>query len=150
MATKAEIARYVAERSGPKRSKKPRPPRRDVPIDTSKPGVSATDRKAGAGSTAARNRSKHAARTAGVKLEDSGTKPSRKSTRRSKGQMVSVGWNEEGIPSKRKGEGHVKSAANLTLQAIVKTRSPKERSQRKIKSQARVAIARTPRGRKDK
>lgn len=55
-------------------------------MDTSKPGVSATDRKAGAGSTAKRNVSKRAAKKGGAVLEDSATKPSRKSTRRASGR----------------------------------------------------------------
>ncbi len=55
--------------------------RRGKHVDTSAPGVSATTRKAGGGSTAARNPSKRA-RKATTRLEDSATgKPSRKSTR---------------------------------------------------------------------
>jgi hypothetical protein len=131
MGAKAQRFRYLAERSGPDKPKKPRRPRRDVPVDTSKPGTSATDRKAGGGSTAARNRSVHAARKGGVALEDSRTKPSRKSTRRGKGHAVTVSANEDGIPTKRKGEGHVKAAANLSLRAIVKARSPDQRARRK-------------------
>jgi hypothetical protein len=84
MATKGETFRSRQERSGSKQPKKPRRPRRDQPIDTSKPGVSATDRKAGGESTAARNRSARAAKKATVALEDSKTdRPSRKSTRKS-------------------------------------------------------------------
>jgi len=81
MATKAEIFRYHQERRGPKLPKRPRPPRRDAPVDTAKPGVSATHRKAGYGSTAERNRSKSAGRKAPYALEDSRTRPSRKTTR---------------------------------------------------------------------
>lgn len=83
MATKAQRFRYRAQRSGPNRPKKPRRPRRDHPVDTSKPGVSATKRRAGNDSTAARNRSKSAAKKAPYILEDSRTRPSRKGTRRS-------------------------------------------------------------------
>jgi hypothetical protein len=85
MATKAERFRSKTERSGAKRAKMPSRPRRDQPIDTSKPGVNATDRKAGAGqSTAARNLSRRAGRKASVALEGSLTdRPSRKSTRKS-------------------------------------------------------------------
>lgn len=84
MATKAERFQSTTERSAPKRAKKAARPRRDEPVDTSKPGVSATDRKAGNGSTAARNQSKHAAKKATVALEDSQQdRPSRKSTRAS-------------------------------------------------------------------
>ena len=84
MATKAERFQSTTERSAPKRAKKASRPKRDQPVDTSKPGVSATDRKAGNGSTAARNESKHAAKKASVALEDSQQdRPSRKSTRTS-------------------------------------------------------------------
>jgi hypothetical protein len=82
MATKAELYRYRQERSKPNRPKRPRRRRRDVPVDTALPGVSATDRKVGAGSTAARNRSRSAARKTPYMLEDSRTRPSRRSTRR--------------------------------------------------------------------
>ena len=84
MATRAETFRYRQERSGPKQPKHPPRRRRDYPVDTAKPGVSATDRKAGGNSTAARNKSKHAARKTPYMLEDSVAKhrPSRKSTRR--------------------------------------------------------------------
>lgn len=52
-------------------------------VDTSQPGVSATDRKAGGGSTAARNVKRRTSRATAA-LEDSATgKPSRKSTRAS-------------------------------------------------------------------
>jgi hypothetical protein len=78
MATKAEEFRYWLERSGPKKPKSPPRPRRDLVVDTSKPGVSATDRKAGP-----RKESVHAGRKAAYVLEDSATKPSRRSTRKS-------------------------------------------------------------------
>jgi hypothetical protein len=87
MATRAEIFRYHQERRGPKRPKRPRRPRRDRPVDTAKPGVSATDRKVGQGATAERNRSESAARKAPYKLEDSRTRPSRKTTRRGANRM---------------------------------------------------------------
>lgn len=45
MATRAEMFRYEQERSGPKKAKRPRRPRRDAPVDTSLPGVSATDKR---------------------------------------------------------------------------------------------------------
>jgi hypothetical protein len=84
MATRAERYRYLQERMGPKRPKQPPRRRRDRPVDTALPGVSATDRKAGGNSTAARNVSKSAARKTPYMLEDSVAKhrPSRKSTRR--------------------------------------------------------------------
>ena len=83
MATKGERFRYRMERSGPDLPKKPRRRRRDHPVDTSKPSVSATDRRAGGTSTAARNKSKAAAKKAPYVLEDSRTRPSRKGTRSS-------------------------------------------------------------------
>lgn len=61
---------------------RPEKQRRDAWTDTSLPGVSETDRKAGGGSTAARNTRLRTTR-ASVTLEDSATKPSRKSTRKS-------------------------------------------------------------------
>src|SRR5262245_54299282 len=84
MATKAELFRYRQERTGPKRPKQPSRRRRDRPVDTAQPGVSATDRRAGGKSTGARNVSKSAARKAPYMLEDSvaPARPSRKSTRR--------------------------------------------------------------------
>lgn len=85
MATKAQLYKTEQQRDAnpPKPQSAPRP-RRDVPVDTSKPGVSATNRKAGAGGTKTRNASKRAAKKGGAKLEDSKTgKPSRKSTRKS-------------------------------------------------------------------
>jgi hypothetical protein len=89
MATKAQLFRLKQQReANPPKPKKPRPPRRDLVVDTSKPGVSATDRKAGQGRTAPRNLSKSAEKKGGVQLEDSATgKPSRKSTRRSTGRL---------------------------------------------------------------
>lgn len=85
MATKAERFRYTAERSGPKRAPRPGRRRRDVPVDTAQPGVSATDRRAGGGSTAMRNYavSGRGARTSVYALEDTvaSHRPSRKSSR---------------------------------------------------------------------
>jgi hypothetical protein len=84
MATKAERFRSTTERSGSNSPKTPPRERRDQPVDTSQEGVSATDRKADAGSTAARNNSRRAANKATVALEDSQNgRPSRKSTRKS-------------------------------------------------------------------
>ncbi|WP_437729433.1 HPF/RaiA family ribosome-associated protein [Sorangium sp. So ce861] len=62
---------------------RPEKSRRDVPVDTAAPGRSATDRKAGGGSTARRNTMRRA-RKASAALEDSAQdRPSRKSTRKS-------------------------------------------------------------------
>jgi len=71
-----------------------------------------------------------AARKGGVKLESSSGQPSRKSTRGGKGRTVTESWNEEGIPSKREGKGHIKTAATLTLNATMKARSPSARAGR--------------------
>lgn len=78
MSTKAERFRYELERSGRKRPKQPERPRRSVTVDTSLPGVSATDKRAGT----PRHPSEHAAKKAAYIFEISATKPSRKSTRR--------------------------------------------------------------------
>ncbi len=77
MATKAERFRYEAERSGPKKAKQARPPRRAKPVDTSLPGASASDRRA-----SGRAESIRAGKKAQYALEDSAGKPSRKSTRK--------------------------------------------------------------------
>lgn len=62
---------------------RPEKRRRDQPVDTSAPGVSASDRKAGYGSTARRN-TKARTTKATATLEDSRQdRPSRKSTRKS-------------------------------------------------------------------
>ena len=50
-------------------------------VDTAKLGVSATDRKVGVGATAERNRSKSAGKKAPYALENSRSRPSRKTTR---------------------------------------------------------------------
>lgn len=62
---------------------RPEKRRRDQPVDTARPGVSATDRKAGYGSTARRNTRLSDAKVTAT-LEDSAQdRPSRKSTRKS-------------------------------------------------------------------
>lgn len=78
MATKAERFRYWTERSGPKKPKSPPRPRRDVPVDTSQPRVSATDRRAGFPRTASRT----VAAKAAYMFESAEARPSRKSTRK--------------------------------------------------------------------
>jgi len=77
------IGRRVG-RASPNLTRAARRPRgrRDAWLDTSLPGVSETDRKAGGGSSAARN-TKLRLRRMGYTLEDSARKPSRKSTRKS-------------------------------------------------------------------
>lgn len=86
----------------------------NFPVDTAKKGISATDKKAGGGSTARRNSRKRAA-GASYALEDSanGT-PSRKSTRRSTGQSEH--------PQKHDGQ--------LALRETRRTSSPKARAER--------------------
>jgi hypothetical protein len=83
--------------------------RRDALVDTAQPGVSATDRKAGGGSTARRN-SKQSNSGMTSALEDSRSKPSRKST--------------------RGGTNRTKGATQLTRRAQRKVRSPQARAER--------------------
>ena len=65
---------------------RPEKRRRDVPVDTAKPGRSASDRKVGEGATAKRNTKLNRAGMTSA-LEDSAQqRPSRKSTRRSTGR----------------------------------------------------------------
>lgn len=67
---------------------RPEKRRRDVYVDTAEPGVSASDRRAGGGSTARRNTMARPGQGKQVAaLEDSRTRPSRKSTRRSATRM---------------------------------------------------------------
>jgi hypothetical protein len=77
MSTKAEEFRYWLERSGPKKQKEAKAPRRNGGVDTSQVGVSASDRRS------IRRESLHSARKAAYALEDSAGKPSRLSTRKS-------------------------------------------------------------------
>jgi hypothetical protein len=116
MATRAERARYEMERAKPKKAKQPRKPRRDIGVDTSLPGTSASDRRAGNGSSAMRNLKKKGSRKATVKMEDSVGQPSRKST--------------------RKAANHAKPGSNLTRRQIRRTTSAKARAM-KAKSSAR-------------
>jgi hypothetical protein len=106
MATKSELVRRQLQREArPARPKKKRGPKRNAPIDTSRPGVSATDRSAGNGHTGSRNVSRRAGAKGGARLEDSATgKPSRKSSRKS--------------------AGRVKTASNLERRAIRRASSP--------------------------
>lgn len=87
MSTKAQRFKAQQEKdANPPKPKRAPKPRRDDPVDTSLPGVSATDRKVGDGHSGTRNVSKRAAKKGGAKLEDSATgKSSRKSTRKSSG-----------------------------------------------------------------
>lgn len=110
MPTKAQEFRRRAERTKPPKKKKPARPRRDVPVDTAKKGVSATDRKVGKGNTALRNKSAKAKKRGGAALETSATTPSRKSTRKS--------------------TGRAKRTSNLKRRQTRKVTSPKARAAR--------------------
>lgn len=110
-----ENGSLVGRRVGRSRAKveraasRPEKRRRDVFIDTAAPGVSETDRKAGGGSSAARNTKLRRARM-GYTLEDSAGKPSRKSTRKS--------------------ANRAKSGSKLARRQRRKVRSPKARATR--------------------
>jgi hypothetical protein len=91
-------------------------------VDTSKPGVSATDRRAGNGSTATRNNSKRAANKGGAALEDSATgQPSRRSTRKS--------------------AGRIKQATSLTRKTLRAVRAPSNRAAKSVAKRAKSAGA---------
>jgi hypothetical protein len=108
MATKAQAFRAQQQRSAnPRKAKRPRRPRRDLVVDTSLPGVSATDRKTMRRS----NRRLLAGRRGGAALEDPGTgSKSRKSSRKS--------------------SDRTKRTTNQQLQAVRATRSPSARAAR--------------------
>lgn len=107
MATKAQAFRTQQQRqSKPPKPKQPKRPRRDQPVDTSLPGVSATDRKAARGPT----RKALAGRRGGAALEDTAGKPSRKSTRKS--------------------SDRTKRTTNLQLRASRKAAAPSTRARR--------------------
>jgi hypothetical protein len=118
MATKAERFKARSERAARAPQPKRRRLRRDIPVDTAQPGVSATDRKAGGGSTGTRNATTRVAKRGGPDLEDSATgKPSRKSTRGS--------------------SGRIKQATNLQRRAVRATHSPETRARRPSKGATR-------------
>jgi len=112
MPTKAQEFRTRQQRTAkPPKPKQPRRPRRDTVVDTSLPGVSASDRKVGLGGTAEGNRSARAGRKGGAKLESSQSgRPSRKSTRKS--------------------AGRVKRTTNQQLKAIRASNAPTRRATR--------------------
>lgn len=62
---------------------RPEKRRRDQPVDTAAPGVSASDRKAGYGSTARRNTKARTTKATAALEDSSQDRPSRKSTRKS-------------------------------------------------------------------
>ncbi|MBK9030789.1 MAG: hypothetical protein IPL61_05520 [Myxococcales bacterium] len=121
MATKAQAFRTEQQRAAkPPRPKQPKKPRRDEVVDTSLPGVSATDRKA----TRGPNRNLLAGRRGGAALEDSATgTPSRKSTRKS--------------------VDRTKRTTNQQLQAVRATTSPTARATRS-KAKAKVTPKAAP------
>jgi hypothetical protein len=83
---------------------------RELPIDTARPGWTATDRRAGGSSTAARNVKWNTARAAAT-LEDSAQqRPSRKSTRKS--------------------ANRAKQDSNLRQRQVARARSPKSRARK--------------------
>ena len=78
MVTRAQAFRIRQQRAAnPPKPKQPARPRRDKVVDTAKPGVSETDRKAVRGAKLL------AGRRGGAALEKTIGKPSRKSTRKS-------------------------------------------------------------------
>jgi hypothetical protein len=78
MATKAQRHRYAKERSGPKKPKRPPRRRRDVPVDTSKAGVSASHRR-----SYPRKAYSTVTGKAPYAFEPAEARPSRKSSRKS-------------------------------------------------------------------
>ena len=89
---------------------RPEKRRRDQPVDTAAPGTSASDRKAGYGSTARRN-TKGQSSSATATLEDSSNdRPTRKSTRKS--------------------ANRAKSGTNLERKALAASVSPSARAAR--------------------
>jgi hypothetical protein len=119
MATKAQQFKAEQQREArAPRTKKVRK-RRDALVDTSLPGVSASDRKAGGGQSGERNKAERVNKKGGPKLENSATgKPSRKSTRGS--------------------QGRVKQASNLQRREVRKTTSSKARATRAKAAAKRV------------
>jgi len=109
MLSKARSFRLATQRPKPKAPTIRRP---GLPApSTALPGVSATDKKKGAGNSALREKGPRHERKASVVLEDSLTgRPSRKSTRRS--------------------ANHQKPDSNLQRRQTRKTTSPKNRAQR--------------------
>ena len=98
-------------------TERPEKRRRDALVDTAAPGTSASDRKAGGGSTARRNSKKDDAGMTHA-LEDSAkTRPSRKSTRR--------------------GTNRVKPDSQLTRRTKRAIRSPRARAEKAQASRSR-------------
>lgn len=108
------IGRRVGQGQGPLEAALDRPEKRrgDAPIDTSQAGASASDRRAGGGSTARRNARRNSAGATSA-LEDSiHDRPSRKSTRKS--------------------ASHSKRDSNLQRRQVRRTTSAKARAIRSV------------------
>lgn len=133
MATKAEKFHAAQERSGEKKAPAPKRPRRDTVVDTSKPGVSATDRKATRGPGGSANTSKRAAKKGGAALEGAATeqKPSRKSTRASEGRAKRTSNLERrakrkiAAPAARADRGKASRTASAKAKAKTKRAAPR-------------------------
>ncbi len=115
MATRAERFKAEVERSGVKRAKKPVKPKTEAQTleaaaeeKKGKVAPKAAHAARGAGHTAERNASRHAEKKASFALEDSATKPSRKSTRKS--------------------ANHAKPESALRKRAVTKARSADTRA----------------------
>jgi hypothetical protein len=106
------------------RPAQPKRPRRDDPVDTARPTVSATDRKAGGDLVGLRNVRSHAGRRGGAVLEENRGKPARKSTRKS--------------------VDRTRRTTNQQLRAVIQTASPPARQAR---GQARTTRTRARGGR---
>jgi len=109
MSTKAQDFRAQQQREAhPPKPKQPPKRRRDNPVDTSLPGVSASDRKAVVHPSGSRNQQARSDNKGSASLEVSNGKPSRTSTRKS--------------------AGHIKRTSNLQLRAITRASAPKSRA----------------------
>lgn len=131
MATKAQEFKSRTQRTAnPPKPKSAKRAPRNVGVDTSLPGVSATDRKVGAKSTAKRNASIRAGKKGGVVLEDSASgTPSRKSTRRTTGRVKTTNAMERleirktGAPKARATKAKTVSKKLVVAKAKTKSRS---------------------------
>jgi hypothetical protein len=148
MATKAEKFRERTERSAQRQTGKRSAEGKAAHEGRPSTGAKARGiRRAGEDEPGRTTRSLRAARKGGAVPEDSDTRPSRKSSRRSQGKVETVFYNEEGVASTRKGEGRVKPASNLQIRAVARVRSPESRSQRKIGGAVRAPPRPRNRGR---
>jgi hypothetical protein len=101
---------------------RPEKQRRDAYLDTSDPGVSESERRAGGGSTARRNTKAHPRKSKQVAaLEDSRTRPSRKSTRRSATRA------KQGTAKERTERGILYAPSSRTAVASARAGVPKRR-----------------------